>query len=74
MEINDTDRILTKLDRLATRLSLSVLVAAFIIGLPMLAPLTTPGSLLRWLVMMGPVPVIGAGLWLFVSLLSTPRK
>ena len=74
MEIKDTDRILSKLDRLATRLSLSVLVAAFIIGLPMLAPLTAPDSQLRWLVVMSPIPVIGAGLLLIISLLSTPRK
>ncbi len=74
MEIKDTDRILSKLDRLATRLSLSVLVAAFIIGLPMLSPLTAPDSQLRWLVGMSPILVIGAGLLLIISLLSTPRK
>ena len=74
MEIKDTDRILSKLDRLATCLSLSVLVAAFIIGLPMLAPLTAPDSQLRWLVGMSPILVIAAGLLLIISLLSTPRK
>ncbi|MFZ1039714.1 MAG: hypothetical protein WAN58_00190, partial [Anaerolineales bacterium] len=74
MEIKDTDRILSKLDRLATRLSLSVLVAAFIIGLPMLAPLTAPDGQLRWFVEVSPIPVIAAGLLLIISLLSTPRK
>ena len=74
MEIKDTDRILSRLDHMATRLSLSVLVAAYIIGLPQLLPLTAPGSLPRWLIIMGLIPVIVAGLWLVISLLSTPRK
>ncbi len=74
MEIKDTDRILSRLDRMATRLSLSVLVAAYIIGLPQLLPLTAPGSLPRWLIMMGLIPVIVAGLWLVISLLIAPRK
>ena len=47
MQIKDTDRILSKLDQLATHLSLSVLMAAFIIGLPLLVPLMASGSLPR---------------------------
>lgn len=74
MEVNDIDRILGRIDRLATRLALSLLVAAFVIGLPILIPLTTPGSLPRWLLLIGMVPIIGAGLWLAISLLNTPRK
>jgi ubiquinone biosynthesis protein len=74
VEIKDTNHMLSRLDRLATRLSLSVLVAAFIIGVPMLIPLTAPGSLPRWLTMIALIPVIGTGLWLVLSLLSTPRK
>ena len=74
MEIKDTNRMLSRLDQLATRLSLSVLVAAFIIGMPMLIPLTAPGSLPRWLIMMALIPVIVAGFWLAISLLRTPGK
>jgi ubiquinone biosynthesis protein len=74
MEIKDTDRILSRMDRLATRLALSVLVAAFVIGLPILLQLTTPGSLPRWLLLLSLIPIIGTGLWLAISLLNTPRK
>jgi hypothetical protein len=74
MEIKDTDRILSRIDRLVTRLALSVLVAAFVIGLPILLQLTTPGSLPRWLILISLIPIIGTGLWLAVSLLNTPRK
>lgn len=74
MEIKDTDRILTRLDRLVTRLSLSLLVAAFVVGLPLLIPLTTPDSLPRWLLLVGMIPIIGTGIWLGFSLLNTPRK
>jgi len=74
IEIKDIDRILGRIDRLATRLALSLLVAAFVIGLPILLQLTTPGSLPRWLILISLIPIIGAGLWLAISLLSTPRK
>jgi ubiquinone biosynthesis protein len=74
MEIKDTDKIMTKLDRLVTRLSLSLLVAAFVVGLPLLIPLTTPDSLPRWLLLLGMVPIVGAGIWLGLSLLNTPKK
>ena len=74
MEIKDTDHILSRLDRLVTRLSLSLLVAAFVVGLPLLIPLTTPDSLPRWLLLLGMVPIVGAGIWLGLSLLNTPKK
>ena len=74
MEINDTDKILTKLDKLVTRLSLSLLVAAFVVGLPLLIPLTTPDSLPRWLLLLGMIPIVGAGIWLGLSLMNTPKK
>jgi predicted unusual protein kinase regulating ubiquinone biosynthesis (AarF/ABC1/UbiB family) len=74
MEIKDTDRILARMDRLVTRLALSVLVAAFVVGLPILLQLTTPGSLPRGLILISLIPIIGTGLWLAISLLNTPRK
>jgi ubiquinone biosynthesis protein len=74
MEIKDADRFLGRVDRLVTRLALSVLVAAFVIALPILLQLTTPGSLPRWLILISLIPIIGTGLWLGISLLNTPRK
>lgn len=74
MEIKDVDRMLSRIDRLVTRFALSVLVAAFVIALPLLLQLTTPGSLPRWLILISLVPIVGTGIWLGFSLLNTPRK
>ena len=74
MEIKDADRMLGRIDRLVTRLALSVLVAAFVIALPILLQLTTPGSLPRWLILISLIPIIGTAIWLAVSLLNTPRR
>jgi len=74
MEIKDLDHILNRIDRLVTRLALSLLVAAFVIGLPMLLQLTTPGSLPSWLILASIIPILGAGLWLAISLITTSRK
>ena len=74
MEINDINSILGRIDRLVTRLALSLLVAAFVVGLPLLILLTTPGSLPRWLLLLGLIPIIGAALWLGLSLINTPRR
>jgi ubiquinone biosynthesis protein len=74
MEIKDVDNMLSRVDRLVTRFSLSVLVAAFVIALPILLQLTTPGSLPRWLILASLVPILGTAIWLGFSLLNTPRK
>jgi len=74
MEVKDLERILSQINRLVTRLALSLLVAAFVVGLPILLQLTTPGSLPNWLIVLSLIPIIGAGLWLAISLLTTPRK
>lgn len=74
MELKDADRMLSRIDRLVTRLALSVLVAAFVIALPILLQLTTPGSLPRGLILISLIPIVGTAIWLGVSLLNTPRK
>lgn len=67
--LKDNERILRKLDRIATRLALSILVAGLIIGLAMLTPTTAPGSLAQWLVIIGFFSAAGLGIWLFISIL-----
>jgi ubiquinone biosynthesis protein len=74
IELKDADRMLGKIDRLVTRLALSVLVAAFVIALPILLQLTAPGSLPRWLILISLVPILGTAFWLAASLLNTPRR
>lgn len=74
MEIKDIDRILSRLDRLVTRMALSLLVAAFVVGLPLLLQLTDPDSIPRWLILFSLLPILGSAMWLGISLLNTPRK
>ncbi len=71
LNIKGADRIMGRLDRLATRLTLSVLVAALIIGLAMLVPLTAPGSLIQWVIVIGFISAVGLVVWLFISILRT---
>ena len=74
MEIKDADRMLGRVDRLVTRLALSLLVAAFVIALPILLQFTSPGSLPRWIILASLIPIVGTAIWLGVSLMNTPRK
>ena len=74
MEVKDLDRAISRIDQLVTRVSLSLLVASFVIGLPMLLQLTTPGSLPNWIILGSIIPIIGVGIWLGISLLNTARK
>jgi ubiquinone biosynthesis protein len=65
------DQALARLDRLANRLSLSVLLAAFIVGLALLASafnLTAQWGLAAILVAMGLMAVSLLGLWLIFSI------
>ena len=73
VNIKETDRILGKLDQLATRLTLGVLIGAFSIGLAMLTTLTASGSLARWLLLTSIIAMITLGLWLLISLAKTSR-
>ncbi len=73
MEIKDIDSVLRRLDNLVTRLALSLLVAAFVIGFPILLQLAAAGSLPTWLVIALSIPIIGAGAWLGISLIKTGK-
>ena len=71
--LKDADRIMSGLDRLTTRLTLSVLAAALIIGLAMLIPVTTGGSMVQWLVVAGFIGAIVMGGWLLISIIKAEK-
>jgi ubiquinone biosynthesis protein len=63
-----------RLDRIANRAILSLLLAAFIVALAMLIPtlnLIWPWSLLTWIIIVGFVVMSVLGLWLIVSILRS---
>jgi len=68
IHLDDTDRIMNKLDRLLTRLSLSILVGSLIIGLAFLVTNTSPNNWVQWVIIGGLVAIISLGIWLFISL------
>jgi ubiquinone biosynthesis protein len=69
IHLRDADPIMSRLDRLATRLALSVLVAALIVSLALIIPLTTTGGPLQLPVTVGFVVAAGLGVWLLISIL-----
>ncbi len=71
--LKDADRIMRVLDRLTTRLALSVLASSLIIGLAMLIPSTTAGSLIQWMVVIGFSGAFGLGVWLLISIIKAER-
>jgi ubiquinone biosynthesis protein len=74
IHLDDTDRIVNRLDRLITRLSLSILVGALIVGLAFLVPTASPNSWVQWMVIGGLVAVLILGIWLFISLFRSKNK
>jgi ubiquinone biosynthesis protein len=68
VNFKDTDRIISGVDRLTTRLALSMLAAALIIALAILIPITTPGSIVQWIVILGFIGAAGLGVWLLISM------
>jgi ubiquinone biosynthesis protein len=62
---------LDRLDRASTRLSLSLLVAAFILGLALLLPLSSGNHLAEILVIIGFIVSILLGLWLAISIIRS---
>lgn len=62
---------LDRLDRLGTRLSLSVLISAFILGLALLLPISTGNRTAEMMVIVGFVLAFSLGIWLIVSILRS---
>jgi ubiquinone biosynthesis protein len=71
--LKDTGLILKQLDRLTTRLVLSLLLAALTISLALVAPLATAGSPLQLPVTVAFGVAVGLILWLFISVLTGTR-
>lgn len=71
------DQALARLDRLANRISLSMLLAALIVGLALLVPafhLAERGGLVTALVIVGFASVSLLGIWLVLSILRSGRR
>jgi hypothetical protein len=68
VRFDETNQIIHHLDRLFTRLSLSVLSAALILGLAILIPSVASNNLIYWIAIIGFVVSVGLGLWLFISM------
>ncbi len=73
IRLKDADSIMSRLDRLATRLTLSVLAAALIVSLARLIPLTTAGGSLQLPVAIGFSLATALGVWLMISILRGTR-
>jgi ubiquinone biosynthesis protein len=71
--LKDADRVMGVLDRLTTRMALSVLAAALILGLAMLIPSTTGDSQIQWMVVTGFISAAGLGVWLLISIIKAQR-
>jgi ubiquinone biosynthesis protein len=71
--LKDTGPLLKQMDRLTTRLALSLLLAALTISLALVVPAATAGSSLQSLMTIGFAVAVGLIVWLFVSILAGAR-
>lgn len=71
--LKDTAPLMKQVDRLTTRLALSLLLAALTISLALVVPAATAGSPLQSLVTIGFALAVGLIVWLFLSILRGTR-
>jgi predicted unusual protein kinase regulating ubiquinone biosynthesis (AarF/ABC1/UbiB family) len=69
--LKDKDILLGGLSRLVNRLSLSIVIAGMVVSLAILIAVTTVGSPLQVIVMVGFVATLGLGFWLLISILRS---
>ena len=74
IQIDDANQNINRLDRQFTRLSLSILVGALIIGLAFLASNPSPSFWGQWMIICGLVLIISLGIWLFILLFRSRNK
>jgi ubiquinone biosynthesis protein len=67
--LKDSGRLSDGLSKLVNRLSLSIVIAGLVVSLAILISVTTSGSPLQTLVVVGFVATLGLGLWLLISIL-----
>lgn len=67
LSLKDTDRMTNKMDKLITRLSLSILIGSLIIGLSTLVPIISSNQWIHWIIIGGLVSVICFGIWFIIS-------
>jgi len=68
MKMDMPKPLVDRMDRLITRLSLSILIAAFVIGIAMVLPVASGNSILQALAIVGFVAVLGLGVWVVISI------
>jgi ubiquinone biosynthesis protein len=64
---------LDRMDRISTRISLSVMVAAFILGLAILFPVASGNTFALLLVAVGFLSALSLGLWVVISILRSGK-
>jgi predicted unusual protein kinase regulating ubiquinone biosynthesis (AarF/ABC1/UbiB family) len=73
IQVDDANQNINRLDQQFTRLSLSILVGALIIGLAFLVSNPSPSYWGQWMIIGELVLIISLGIWLFI-LLFYPRN
>jgi len=74
VRLKEFDALVSLLDRLATRLAISLLITALILGTAMLIPSTAGNLTARMLTIAGFVFSAALGAWLVISMLWPRRK
>ncbi len=70
VELSNADRLMCGLGHLVNRLSLSVIIAALVIGLSILIATTSSGSPIQILITAGFIGVVILGIWFIISILQ----
>lgn len=73
LKIGGNEETLHRVDRMMTRLSLSLLISSLIIGLAFLLPVASGNNIVLALVAMGFLSVLALGVWLLISILRGGR-
>ena len=76
MSLKETDRAIGRLDRIANRLTISILIAALIVSLALLMPLVAAEGqgFAFWLLVIGFVVAALLGLMLLISIWRAGRR